>query len=187
MSKRSARDNLRLISRSEIVILLSVIVLRCGSGCIREKDAHRYGIVGSHRHLNGIADDLPAGRDQDGAPRREISITIGNEIAPNTVSFVNKPMPTRLETFIEEAQVLGRDLVDKVKALIHEGNVQRIIIKDERGNTFIEIPVTVAAIGAIAAPVLAAVGAISALVAKFRIVIERVDRSTAPDGTERKN
>ncbi len=47
-----------------------------------------------------------------------------------------------LHDFIEEVQVLGRDLVDKVKALIHEGNVQRIIVKDEHGNTFIEIPVT---------------------------------------------
>ncbi len=75
--------------------------------------------------------------------------------------------------FVEEVQVMGRDLVDKVKALIHEGNVQRIIIKDEHGHTFIEIPVTVAAVGAILAPVLAAVGAISALVAKFKIVVER--------------
>ena len=70
-------------------------------------------------------------------------------------------------------QVLGRDLVDKVKSIVHEGNVQRIIVKDEHGNTFIEIPVTVAAVGAIAAPVLAAVGAISALVAKFSIVVVR--------------
>jgi hypothetical protein len=75
--------------------------------------------------------------------------------------------------FVEEVQVLGRDLVDKVRALIHEGNVQRVIIKDEQGHTFVEIPVTVAAVGAIAAPVLAAVGAISALVAKFTIVVER--------------
>ncbi len=78
-----------------------------------------------------------------------------------------------LHDFIEEVQVMGRDLVDKVKALIHEGNVQRIIIKDEHGHTFIEIPVTVAAVGAILSPVLAAVGAISALVAKFKIVVER--------------
>ncbi|MBV8073490.1 MAG: DUF4342 domain-containing protein [Acidobacteriaceae bacterium] len=75
--------------------------------------------------------------------------------------------------FVEEMQVLGRDLVDKVRSLIHEGNVQRIIIKDEHGRTFIEIPVTFAAIGVIAAPVLAAVGAISALVAKFTVVVER--------------
>ncbi len=75
--------------------------------------------------------------------------------------------------FVEEIQVLGRDLVEKVKALIHEGNVNRIIIKDEKGNTFVEIPVTVATVGVIFAPVLAAVGALSALAARFKIVIER--------------
>ena len=79
------------------------------------------------------------------------------------------------QTLFEEMQVLGRDLVDKVKSLIHEGNVRRIIIKDEHGHTFMEIPVTFAAIGAVAAPVLAAVGAISALVAKFTILVERVE------------
>ena len=77
--------------------------------------------------------------------------------------------------FVEEVQVLGRDLVDKVKSLIHEGNVRRIIVKDEHGNTFVEIPVTVAAVGTILAPVLAAVGAISALVAKFTIVVVRIE------------
>ena len=78
-----------------------------------------------------------------------------------------------LENFVEEVHVLGRDLVDKVRDLIHEGNVQRIVIKDENGNTFVEIPITVAAVGAILAPLLAAVGAISALVAKFTIVVVR--------------
>jgi len=85
-----------------------------------------------------------------------------------------------IDNFVEEIQVLGRDLVDRVKTLIHEGNVNRIIIKDEKGNTFVEIPVTVATLGAIFAPVLAAVGAISALVAKFKIVIERKPPEDAP-------
>jgi len=93
-----------------------------------------------------------------------------------------------LHHFVEEFQVFARDLVDKVKALIHEGNVQRIIIKDEHGHTFVEIPVTVAAIGVILAPVLAAVGAISALVAKFTIIVERSephDSSAGPrSGTQ---
>ncbi len=80
-----------------------------------------------------------------------------------------------LQDFVEEVQVFGRDLVDRVKSLIHEGNVRRIIIKDEHGNTFVEIPVTVAAVGMVLAPVLAAVGAISALVAKFTIVVERAE------------
>ena len=78
-----------------------------------------------------------------------------------------------LESIVEEIQVVGRDLVDKVRELLHEGNVQRIVVKDEHGNTFVEIPVTVAAIGAVLAPLLAAVGAISALVAKFTIVVVR--------------
>lgn len=84
------------------------------------------------------------------------------------------------QNFVEEIQVLGRDLVDKVKSLIHEGNVQRIIVKDEHGNTFVEIPVTLAAIGAILAPLLAAVGAISALVAKFTIVVVRSEPPAPP-------
>jgi hypothetical protein len=80
-----------------------------------------------------------------------------------------------LQDLVEEVQVLGHDLVEQVKGLIHEGNVRRIIIKDVQGNTFVEIPVTVAAVGLVLAPVLAAVGAISALVAKFTIVVERTE------------
>jgi len=79
----------------------------------------------------------------------------------------------KFQQFVEEFQVAGKELVDKVASLIHEGNVQRIIIKDDRGHTFIEIPITVAAVGAVLAPVLAAVGAIATVVAKFTVVIER--------------
>ena len=82
---------------------------------------------------------------------------------------------------VEEVHVMGRDLVDKVRELIHEGNVQRIVVKDEHGNTFVEIPVTVAAIGAVLAPLLAAIGAISALVAKFTIVVVR-NEPKPPEG-----
>lgn len=74
---------------------------------------------------------------------------------------------------VEEIHVMGCNLVDKVKELIHEGNVQRIIIKNEQGFTLMEIPVTLAAIGMVAAPVLAAVGAIAGLVAKCTLVVER--------------
>ncbi|MEX2260903.1 MAG: DUF4342 domain-containing protein [Bryobacteraceae bacterium] len=86
------------------------------------------------------------------------------------------------ENFVEEVQVLGRDLVDKVRDLIHEGNVQRIVVKDEHGNTFMEIPVTVAAVGVILAPLLAAIGAISALVARFTIVVVRSEPKPPEDG-----
>lgn len=74
----------------------------------------------------------------------------------------------------EEFKVRGKELVDKVGELIREGNVRRIIVKDEKGNTFVEIPLTVATVGAIAAPVLAGLGAIAALIAHFTIVVEKV-------------
>ena len=82
------------------------------------------------------------------------------------------------QDFVEEVQVLGKDLVERVKSLIHEGNVRRIIIRDEHGHTFMEIPVTVAAVGAVLAPMLAALGAISALVAKFTVVVVRSNEKT---------
>lgn len=88
-----------------------------------------------------------------------------------------------LKDIVEEVQVVGRDLAEKVKSLIHEGNVQRIIIRDVQGNTFLEIPVTVAAVGVILAPVLAAVGAISAMVAKFNVVVERAEHATTAKTT----
>ena len=77
------------------------------------------------------------------------------------------------KTFFEEVRVLGNELVDKVKALVHEGNVRRIIIKNDQGHTFMEIPVTVAAVGLVLAPVLAAVGALAAMAAHFTVVVEK--------------
>ncbi len=73
----------------------------------------------------------------------------------------------------EEFKVQSRDVVEKVKELLHEGNVRRIIIKDEKGHTFLEIPLVIAAIGVIASPVLAGVGAIAAYAAHFTLVVER--------------
>jgi len=72
------------------------------------------------------------------------------------------------------------DLADKVAQLIHEGNVRRIIIKDEHGHTFMEIPLTVATAGVILAPILAALGAIATLVAKFDVVVERSTHAAPP-------
>jgi len=80
----------------------------------------------------------------------------------------------------EQFKVQGRELADRVSELIHEGNVRRIIVRDERGNTFMEIPLTVAAVGVIAAPVLAAVAALATVISKFDIVVER---STPPSGS----
>ncbi len=82
----------------------------------------------------------------------------------------------------EEFKVRGRELVDKVGDLIHAGNVRRIIVKDEKGNTFVEIPLTVATVGVIAAPVLAALGTIAVLIAHFTILVEKTQEQE-PEAT----
>jgi CBS domain-containing protein len=75
----------------------------------------------------------------------------------------------------EEFTVNGEELIAKVKGLINEGNIRRLIIKDADGKTLVELPVTVGVVGALIAPMLAAVGAIAALVTKCTIVVERRD------------
>ncbi len=85
-----------------------------------------------------------------------------------------------MDNLYEEFRVHSRELVDKVSSLIHEGNVRRIIVKDEKGHTFLEIPVTVAAVGVIVAPVLAAVGAIAAMAAHFTVVVQRAEHPEPP-------
>ena len=73
----------------------------------------------------------------------------------------------------EEYNVSGKDLVDQVRELLHEGNVTRVIVKDEAGKTLLEIPATVGVIGVVVAPWLAVLGVIAALVTNCRIVVER--------------
>jgi len=85
-----------------------------------------------------------------------------------------------MDNFYEEFKVKGRELVDTVRKLIHEGNVRRIIVKDEKGHTFLEIPVTVAAVGIIVAPVLAAVGAIAMMAANFTVAVQRAKEEEPP-------
>ena len=73
----------------------------------------------------------------------------------------------------ESFKVSGEDLVRTVKKLIKEGNVRRIIIKDKNEKVIAEFPLTIGVVGALLAPVLAAVGAIAALIAECTITVER--------------
>jgi hypothetical protein len=75
----------------------------------------------------------------------------------------------------EEFRVNGSEVIQKINELIHEGNIRRIILKNEDGKTLIEIPLTLGLVGAAFMPVLAAVGALAALVVRMTIVIEKVD------------
>ena len=74
---------------------------------------------------------------------------------------------------IEEFEVSGEKVVETVKRLVHEGNIRRITIKDSEGKSLIEIPLTLGVVGALLVPVLAAVGALAALVTSCTIVVER--------------
>lgn len=75
----------------------------------------------------------------------------------------------------EEFKLSGGEIINKIKELIHQGNIRRIILKNEEGKTFMEIPLTVGVVGAALAPILAAVGAIAALVSKLTIVVEKIE------------
>lgn len=82
-------------------------------------------------------------------------------------------MSEQKKTAKEEFKVNGEQLLAKVKEIIKEGNVRRLIIKEKSGKTLIEIPVTVGVVGIVIAPTLAAIGAIAALVTECTIVVER--------------
>jgi len=75
----------------------------------------------------------------------------------------------------EEYKVDGDAVVAKIKDLIHQGNIRRIVIKNEQDQTLIEVPLTLGVVGVILMPVWAAIGAIAALAVKLTIVVERVD------------
>jgi len=80
-------------------------------------------------------------------------------------------MPER--TYKESFKVAADQLLDAVKKLLHEGNVRRIVIKQE-GRSVVEFPLTVGVVGVVFAPVLAAVGALAAVLTECTIEVERV-------------
>ncbi len=73
----------------------------------------------------------------------------------------------------EEFRVDGEELLRKVKNLINEGNIRRVIIKDKDGKIVFEIPLTFGVVGALIAPQLAAIGAIAALLGEATVVVEK--------------
>ena len=77
----------------------------------------------------------------------------------------------------DEFQVKGEELIAKVKELIREGNVRRIIVDNEAGKTLFEIPLTIGVVGALLLPPVAAVGAVAAVVTNCTIRVQRTDGS----------
>ena len=85
----------------------------------------------------------------------------------------------KTKTFWESFKGEGEHVVEKVTQLVHEGNVRRVIVKHE-GRTIAEFPLTAGVVGAVLAPVLAAIGAVLALMKECTIEVERVRSDTSP-------
>lgn len=84
-------------------------------------------------------------------------------------------MPDPKKSWTEEFKVEGGQALDKVKELLHAGNVRRIILKNEEGKVYLEIPLTVGLVGVALLPILAAVGALAAIVTHMTIAVEKVE------------
>ncbi len=82
-------------------------------------------------------------------------------------------MPEKFRT--EEFKVEGGKLLARIRELIHEGNIRKIIIKDKDGKTVLELPVTIGVVGVLLAPQLAAIGAIAALLTEATVVVEKAE------------
>ena len=84
-------------------------------------------------------------------------------------------MTEKKKSRIEEFKVEGDNILNKLKEILHQGNIRRIFLKGEDGKTFLEIPLTVGVVGALIVPVWAAIGAAAALVSKMTIVVEKTE------------
>ncbi len=83
------------------------------------------------------------------------------------------------KTRTEELSISGEDLISTIKKLVHQGNIRRITIQNKDGKTLLEVPLTLGVVSALLLPTLAALGALAAIVTECKIVIERIDESSA--------
>jgi hypothetical protein len=83
----------------------------------------------------------------------------------------------------ESFSLHGENLLKKVKELIAEGNIRKISIHDKSGKELMSFPLTLGVVGALLAPILAAVGAVAALVGECSITVEREEAEKGKDDT----
>jgi Domain of unknown function (DUF4342)/zinc-ribbon domain len=103
----------------------------------------------------------------------ETCSSCGADLAGNAKYCSECGAAVERNTTTQEFTVSGDDVANKVRELLHEGNVSRIIVKDEGGKVLLEIPVTAGIVGVLLAPWLAAAGVIAALARKCTIVVVR--------------
>jgi hypothetical protein len=75
----------------------------------------------------------------------------------------------------EEFRVSGDEVLKKIRELLREGNIRKIIIKTEEGKTVMEFPLTIGVVGVALAPVFAGIGAVAALLTKCTLIVEKVE------------
>lgn len=90
------------------------------------------------------------------------------------------------KVWTERIKVQADALREKVEELIREGNVRRIIVKNSEGQTVMELPLTIGIVGAVAAPMLAAVGAVAGVAARWSLEIERRDQPASKKTSAKK-
>ena len=86
-----------------------------------------------------------------------------------------------MATIIEDFLIEGENLLKKVKELVQEGNIRKITIKEKSGKEIMSFPLTIGVVGTMFAPVLAAVGAVAALIGECTITVEREETASSPD------
>ena len=91
----------------------------------------------------------------------------------------NATMGESLKT--SKHSVRGEELLAKVKELVHQGNVRRLVVLAEDGDTVLEIPLTAGVVGALLAPTLVAIGAIAALAKNYTVLVETSDEDAKVD------
>lgn len=102
-----------------------------------------------------------------------MSDNLNSDSTNSATATSNSATSNNAKVTTEEVNVSGGAVVGKVKELLREGNIRRIIIRNDAGKTLLEIPLTIGVVGALIAPQLAALGAIGALIANLSIRIER--------------
>lgn len=82
---------------------------------------------------------------------------------------------------VEEFKVKGDELLGRIRELIQEGNVRHLTIQTSDGRTMLEVPLTIGVVGALIAPVAAALGAVAALVTECTVTVTRDEDKGKPD------
>lgn len=121
-------------------------------------------------------------RERTGVTFAEADAALTRANGDVVAAIIDLEQKAQKNTVKEEVWVKGNELVEKFKELIKQGNIRRIIIKDEEGKTLVEIPMTIGLLGTVIAPYVAILGGLAAMITKCKIeIIKREEESPSPE------